>query len=56
MLKLMLDFISDEQGAELMEYALIGAVVSVAALVGLISIGSTVSAIFSDLSVQLSFS
>lgn len=54
MLNSIIFFLQDEEGTALMEYALIGAVVSVAGLASLASIGSAVSLMFSDLSAPLS--
>ena len=53
MLKLIKDFAKDDSGATAIEYGLIAALVSVAAVTALTSVGSSLDTMFSSVSTTL---
>ena len=50
MLKLVIDFCRDEEGATAIEYGLIAALVSVSAITALTQVGNSVNALFTTVS------
>ncbi len=47
-------FLTDEQGADLIEYALIAALISLAGVMSLTSVGTTISTLFGSIDTKVS--
>lgn len=54
MKKFVLRFIKDEEGQDLIEYALLAALIALAAIVGMQALGGALNQKFSDVSTSLS--